>query len=351
MSFIDLRSDTVTRPTAAMRAAMAEAAVGDDVFGDDPTVIALESRAATLLGKDAGVFVPSGVMANQIAVRLHARPGEEAIVHACCHIYNYEGGAAAALSGVTLRPLASRDGTLDPAEVAANIHGSSDAHLAVTRLVAFENTHNACGGVVVPQANILAVATVARAHALALHLDGARLLNASVATGLTPAELALPFDTVSLCLSKGLGAPVGSVLVGSREAIARARRTRKLFGGGMRQSGILAAAGLYALEHNVKRLFEDHKRAWRLAEAIAAVPGLVCNLDNVQTNLVFFDIAADHPRMKVPTEGRVKLTEELKARGVLVAGGPYRLRAVTHLDIDDAAIDRAVAALQAVMAG
>ena len=349
MSVIDLRSDTVTRPTPAMRAAMAEAPVGDDVFGDDPSVIALEARVASLLGKEAGLFVPSGVMANQIAVRLHVRPGEEAIVHAGCHIYNYEGGAAAALSGVSLRPLASADGTLDPAEVAANVHGSADPHLAVTRLVAFENTHNACGGVVVPQANILAVAAVARAHALALHLDGARLMNASVATGVPAAELAAPFDTVSLCLSKGLGAPVGSVLVGTREAMARARRTRKLFGGGMRQAGILAAAGLYALEHHVARLFEDHKRAWRLAEAIAAIPGLVCNLDAVQTNLVFFDFAADHPAMRAPLEARQKLIADLRDRGVLIAGGPYRLRAVTHLDVDDAGIDRAVTVLKQLL--
>ncbi len=350
MSVIDLRSDTVTRPTVGMRAAMAEATVGDDVFGDDPTVHALEARVAGILGKEAGIFVPSGVMANQIAVRLHARPGEEALVHAGCHIYNYEGGAAAALSGVTLRPLNSADGSLNPAEVLANVHGSADPHLAVTRLIAFENTHNACGGTVVPQANILAVAAVARAHSLALHLDGARLMNASVASGVTPADLAAPFDTISLCLSKGLGAPVGSVLVGSKEAMARARRVRKLFGGGMRQAGILAAAGLYALDHHVVRLYEDHRRAWRLAGAIAAIPGLICNLDAVQTNLVFFDIAPDHPRMAVPMEARVKLIEELRERGVLLAGGPYRLRAVTHLDVDDAGVDRAIEVLRALMA-
>ena len=350
MSVIDLRSDTVTRPTVAMRAAMADALVGDDVFGDDPTVIELEARVASLLGKEAGIFVPSGVMANQIAVRLHVRPGEEAIVHAGCHIYNYEGGAAAALSGVSLRPLASADGSLDPAEVLRNVHGAADPHLAVTRMVAFENTHNFCGGTVVPQANILAVAAVARAHGLAMHLDGARLMNASVASGTRAVELAAPFDTVSLCLSKGLGAPVGSVLVGSRDAIARARRIRKLFGGGMRQVGILAAAGLYALDHHVARLYDDHRRAFHLATAIAETPGLVCNLENVQTNLVFFDIAADHPRMQAPMEARTKLIAELHEKGVLLAGGPYRLRAVTHLDVDDAGIERAIAALRIVMA-
>ena len=350
MSVIDLRSDTVTRPTTAMRAAMASAPVGDDVFGDDPSVIALEARVAALLGKAAAIYVPSGVMANQIAVRLHARPGEEAIVHAGCHIYNYEGGAAAALSGVSLRPIRSDDGTLDPDEVRANIHGAADPHLAVTTMLAFENTHNACGGVIVPQDHILDIAAIARAHGLALHLDGARLMNASVASGVSAAELAAPFDTISLCLSKGLGAPVGSVLAGSQEDIQRARRTRKLFGGGMRQSGIVAAAGLYALEHHVARLADDHRRARHLAEAITAIPGLVCNLAAVQTNLVFFDIAPDHPRMAVPATARTQLTAELRDRGVLIAGGPYRLRAVTHLDVHDAGIEHAIAVLRAVMA-
>jgi threonine aldolase len=216
-------------------------------------------------------------------------------------------------------------------------------------LVAFENTHNACGGTVVPQSNIEAVAAVARAHGIALHLDGARLMNASIASGTSPAALAAPFDTVSLCLSKGLGAPVGSLLAGSRDAISRARRTRKLFGGGMRQAGILAAAGLHALDHHVARLYDDHRRAWRLAEGIAAIPGLVCNLDAVQTNLVFFDIAPDHKRMRVPLEARTQLIAELKEQGVLLAGGPYRLRAVTHLDVDDAGIDRALQVLRALI--
>ena len=345
MTTIDLRSDTVTRPTAAMRAAMAAAAVGDDVFGDDPSVIALEQRVAALLAKEAGLFVPSGVMANQIAVRLHARPGQEAIVHAGCHIYNYEGGAAAALSGVTLRPLGSPDGTLPPDEVRLHIHGSADPHLAVTRLIAFENTHNACGGAIVPQANVLAVAAIARAAGLALHLDGARLLNAAVASATAAADLAQPFDTVSLCLSKGLGAPVGSVLAGPAGLIAEARRIRKLFGGGMRQAGVLAAAGLHALEHHVLRLADDHRRARRLAEVIARTAGLTCNLGQVQTNLVYFDITPDHPAMRQPTDARLRLTAALRERGLLVAGGPLRLRAVTHLDVGDADIDHAAAIL------
>jgi threonine aldolase len=350
MSVIDLRSDTVTRPTVPMREAMLAAPVGDDVFGDDPSVLALETRVATLLGKEAAIYVPSGVMANQIAVRLHVNPGEEAIVHSGCHIYNYEGGAAAALSGVSLRPLPSADGSLDPAEVRANLHGAADPHLAVTRMIAFENTHNACGGVIVPQGNILDVAAIAREHGLAMHLDGARLMNAVVASGVPALELAAPFDTISLCLSKGLGAPVGSVLAGPKSAILRARRFRKLFGGGMRQSGILAAAGLHALDHHVARLAHDHRRARHLAEAIAAIPGLVCDLASVQTNLVFFDIAPDHPRMVVPTVARTQLIAELRDRGVLLAGGPYRLRAVTHLDVHDAGLEQAIAALKAVMA-
>lgn len=349
MTMTDLRSDTVTRPTPAMRQAMATAVVGDDVFGDDPTLLALEQKVAELLGKEAALFVPSGVMANQIAVRLHARPGEEGIVHAGCHIFNYEGGAAAALSGVTLRPLASSDGTLNPAEVLANLHGQADPHLSVTRFIAFENTHNACGGTIVPQENIQQIHEIAQKHGLAMHLDGARLMNAVVATGRTAKELAQPFDTVSLCLSKGLGAPIGSVLAMPQSMHAQARRVRKLYGGGMRQAGILAAAGIYALDHHVTRLADDHRRARTLASDIAALPGLRCDVAKMQTNLVFFDLAPDHPWMQNPPEARVRLTAELKARGVLIAGGPYRLRAVTHLDVDDAGIQRSLTALREIV--
>lgn len=343
---VDLRSDTVTRPTPAMREAMVTAPLGDDVFGDDPTVLALELRVATLLGKEAALFVPSGVMANQTAVRLHARPGEEGIVHAACHILNYEGGAAAALSGVSLRAVDSADGTLDPQVVEKLVHGAEDPHLAVTKFIALENTHNFCGGVVVPQSNVWALAALARQYGLAFHLDGARLMNAAVATGLRPQELAAPFDTVSLCLSKGLGAPVGSVLAMPRSMHAQARRIRKLFGGGMRQVGVLAAAGLHALDHHVTRLQDDHRRARQLAHAIAETPGLVCDMAKVQTNLVFFDLAADHPWMHAPLEARTRFIAALRADGVLLAGGPYRLRAVTHLDVDDAGVERAIAAIR-----
>lgn len=350
MSIVDLRSDTVTRPTAAMRAAMAAAEVGDDVFGDDPTVLALQAEAAQLLGKEAALFVPSGTMANQLAVRVHCAAGHEAIVHGACHIFNYEGGAAAALSGVQLRPLDSADGTFDLARLAQAIHGSSDPHLAPTRLICMENTHNACGGVVVDAAHVRDVATLARQHGLAMHLDGARLANAAVATSTTLHDLAAPFDTVSLCLSKGLGAPVGSLLAGPQPLIDQARHWRKRFGGGMRQAGILAAAGLYALHHHVERLADDHRRARRLAEGMAAIDGIVVDVGNIQTNLVFFDLDRRHPLGLLGAAGRKQLVQRLAADGVWVTAGTYRLRAVTHLDVDDASIERALASLTAAVA-
>lgn len=339
---VDLRSDTVTRPTAAMREAMRLAPVGDDVFGDDPTAIALEQRVAALLGKPAALFVPSGTMANQLAVRVHCRPGDEAIVHRACHILNHEGGAAAALSGVTLRPLDSADGSLDPAAVQAALQLDDDPHHAPTALVALENTHNGCGGVVVPQGNAEALAALLRPLGVKLHLDGARLANAAVASGRSLAELAAPFDSATLCLSKGLGAPIGSLLAGPVGFIAEARRWRKRFGGGMRQVGILAAAGLHALDHHVARLADDHRRARRLAEAIAANPQLTVELARVQTNLVYFDVAAAAPGELAAQ--RIAVVEQLRARGVRITGGASRLRAVTHLDVDDAALDRAIAA-------
>jgi len=345
---IDLRSDTVTRPTPAMRTAMITAAVGDDVFGDDPTVRSLQERAAAWLGKEVALFVPSGTMANQLAVRVHCRPGDEAIVHSACHIHNFEGGAAAAISGVTLRTLSSPDGTLSPTEVAQHLHGDQDPHLSPTRLICFENTHNACGGVVVPQQNIRDVAEVARSQGVALHLDGARLANAAVASGADIADLAAPFDTVSLCFSKGLGAPVGSVLAGPKPLIDEAKRWRKRLGGGMRQAGILAAAGLHALDHHVERLADDHRRARVLATAIAETPGLTVNLASVQTNLVFFDLSPSHPLGRDLAAGRQEFIRRARSYGLLIAGGAHRLRAVTHLDVDDHAIARAVAILRKI---
>lgn len=341
---VDLRSDTVTRPTPAMRHAMATAAVGDDVFGDDPTVLELERLGAQLLGKEAAVYVPSGTMANQLAVRVQCQAGEEAVVHAGCHIFNYEGGAAAALSGVTLRPISSEDGALPLDLLASALHLEADNHLAPTRLICLENTNNACGGVVVPQDHVLQVAALARQHGISLHLDGARLANASVASGRAMAELAAPFDTVSLCLSKGLGAPIGSLLGGSQPLIAKARHWRKRLGGGMRQVGIVAAAGLHALHHHVERLADDHRRARRLAEAIAQTPNLAVNLAAVQSNIVYFDVAGGEPAK------RIALTRALRDQAIWVTGGAARLRAVVHLDVDDAGIERAIAALHAAAA-
>lgn len=344
----DLRSDTVTRPTAAMKAAMMDAPLGDDVFGDDPTVNALEARVAGLLGKEAGIFVPSGTMSNQLAVRVHTRFGDEVVCHEGCHIHNWESGAPAALWGVTVRAVGSPDGTLPIVGLEAAIRAGEDPHVANTRLVCLENTHNAAGGVVLPQEHVLAVAAVARGRGLALHLDGARLMNAAVASGVEARALAEPFDTVSLCLSKGLGAPVGSVLAGAAPLVGAARRWRKMLGGGMRQAGVIAAAGLYALEHNVGRLADDHRRARAFAEAAAALPGLGVDLPRVQTNLVFMTVDPAHPMGKADG-GSPALVERLRERGVLVSGRGQRVRAVFHLDVDDAGLDRAVEALRAAM--
>ena len=270
---IDLRSDTVTRPTPGMRRAMAEAEVGDDVFGDDPTIKALEQRTADLMGKEAAVFVPSGTMANQIAVGVHTRPGDEVLCGARSHVYVWEGGGMARLSGVTARTFEGDGGLMSLDDVRDAIR-PDDPHYVRTRLVCLENTHNRAGGRVHPMESVAAIARWARGHNLLMHLDGARLMNAVVASGRPAREWAQHFDTVSICFSKGLGAPVGSALAGSGEAIRRARRLRKLFGGGMRQAGILAAAALYALEHHVDRLAEDHANARLLAGRVRGHRGL-----------------------------------------------------------------------------
>lgn len=345
---VDLRSDTVTRPTAAMKAAMMEAPLGDDVFGDDPTVAALEARVALLLGKEAGLFVPSGTMSNQLAVRVHTRAGDEIVAHEGCHIHNYESGAPAALWGVTVRAIGSADGTLPAEALAAAIRQTDDPHIANTRLVCLENTHNGAGGVVLPQGHVEAVAAVARSRGLALHLDGARLMNAAVATGVAAAELASPFDTVSLCLSKGLGAPVGSVLAGPAGLIRAARRWRKMLGGGMRQAGIIAAAGLWAIDHHVERLADDHRRARALAKAVVGLPGIAVDLASVQTNIIYMKVDPAHP-MGADEGGAPALVGRLRDRGLLVTGRGARVRAVLHLDADDAGVDRAIAGLRALM--
>ncbi len=331
---IDLRSDTVTRPTPAMRAAMHAAEVGDDVFHEDPTVNRLEEHVAQRLGKEAALFVPSGTMSNQIAVKVHTQPGDELLCDVNCHIYNYEAGGPAVLSGVTCHTLAGDDGILDVSQLEDQVR-PDDAHQVRTRLVCLENTHNRGGGRVYPFEKIQAIHAWTRKHGLILHLDGARLWNAVVATGIAANEWAEMFDTVSVCFSKGLGAPVGSALAGPREFVARARRIRKLFGGGMRQAGVLAAAALYALDHHVERLAEDHRHAQLIARAIADTPGLELTPPEVETNLIWFRVDRGLGTAK-------DVAAALRERGVLVhAAGPQRLRACTHLDVSAAQAERA----------
>jgi threonine aldolase len=339
---VDLRSDTFTKPTAAMRAAMAAAEVGDDVWGDDPTARRLEERAAELLGKPAALFVPSGTMANQIALLLHCRPGDEVIVGRGAHTRLYESGAGAAWAGVQFAEAGGADGTFTADDVDAAAL-PADRNLPRTRLVAVENTHNRGGGRVWPRAQLDAVAARARAGGYALHLDGARIWNAAVASGISERVLAAPFDTVSACFSKGLGAPVGSVIAGGGDDVERARRFRKMLGGGMRQVGILCAGALYALEHHRDRLADDHANARRFAAGLARVAGLNVDPARVETNIVIFEVTA---------VSAVELARRTEASGVrLHAIAPTRLRAVTHLDVDAAGIDRAIAAVRAALAG
>lgn len=333
---VDLRSDTVTKPSAPMRTAMASAEVGDDVYGEDPTTRTLEERSAELLGKQAAMFVTSGTAANQIALMLHCRAGDEVIVGDGAHNYFYECGAGAALAGVQFA--VAGQGGLFTAEEADAVSKPRAYYLPRTRLVSVENTHNRAGGRVFPQREIQRICAFAAARGFATHLDGARLWNAAVATGLSMSELAAPFDTVSVCFSKGLGAPVGSVLLGTRAAIEEARRFRKMLGGGMRQVGIIAAGALYALNHNVKRIGDDHRRAKTLAAAIAELPNATCDTNAVETNIVNFDVhKADDWVL------------ELQAHGLLLnAIDPGRIRAVTHLDIGDEELSFAIDALRQV---
>ncbi len=340
---IDLRSDTVTRPSAEMRRVMAEAEVGDDVHGDDPTVIRLQEHAAGLLGKEAGLYFPSGTMCNQAAIRALTRRGDEVFIHAQAHIMFYEQGATS-LSSVVLRCFDSPDGTLDLEKMEEYLHTDADVHFAPTRLVCLENTHTHCGGAILAFEHLEAVRAFCDRHGLKLHLDGARLGNAVVATGISFAGYAALCDTVSICLSKGLGAPVGSVLVGDAPTIALARRARKIYGGGMRQAGIIAAGGLYALEHNVARLADDHRRARTLAEGLAAVAGLDVDLDRVQTNMVF----AGTRGSGLPA---AEVVARLREHGVLaLAEATWNLRFVTHLDVGDAGIETAIAAVRHAVA-
>jgi threonine aldolase len=332
---VDLRSDTVTRPTPSMRKAMAMAEVGDDVYGEDPTVRVLEEEAAAAAGFPASLFVPTGTMGNQIAVQLLARRGTEAIVEADSHVYNYELAAMAAWAGVLPRVLAGRRGVLDAAAVERECRPKPYYDAPVTLLL-LENTHNHAGGTVLRGADKEALLAAARRHGVPAHLDGARLLNAAVALGTTPAEVARGFDTAMFCLSKGLGAPIGSMLCGSKEFIVEARVARKRLGGGMRQVGVLAAAGLVALRENAPRLPEDHARARRLALGLAAVAGFHVDAPAVETNIVIAEVD--------PAERAESVLDGLKASGVLAGMmGHGRIRFVTHYDVDDAGIERAIA--------
>lgn len=340
MPTIDLRSDTVTQPTRSMREAMMNASLGDDVLGDDSAVQTLERKIAAMLGKDAALFVPSGTMANQLAIRCHCESGDEIIAHGESHIIHYETGAPAAISGCMIRPLDGPRGLFDAQSVHAAVR-NRDIHSPYSRLLVVENTHNRGGGSVWPLAQFRAVCKAAREHELLVHIDGARLMNACVSAGYSPREFVESADTVSVCFSKALGAPVGSALVGPQPLIDRARRFRKMFGGGMRQSGFLAAAAIYALDNHIERLAQDHDRARQLAARIATIAGLTVNppLASIESNMVFFDVAESLGDART-------LCERLRAEGVLmIPMGPRRVRAVLHLDVPGDVVERAADAL------
>lgn len=340
---IDLRSDTVTRPTQAMRRAMAEAEVGDDVYGEDPTVNRLEARAAEVFCKEAALFVPTGTMGNTIAIKLHTRHGEEVICDARAHVLNYELSMMAWFAGCVARPIPTEDGLLDWERVRAELRPLGP-HWAPTGLVEIENTHNMAGGTVYPVARIAEICDGAHAHGVKVHMDGARIFNAAVACGASVAELSAKCDTVMFCLSKGLGAPVGSMLVGTSGDMARARLYRKRLGGGMRQAGVLAAAGWIALEQMPARLAQDHSNARRMAEGLANIPGIQVDANKVQTNIVIFDVSGT---------GRTsaEISARLKERGVLINGvNPRCMRLVTHLDVTAADCERALGHIEEAVA-
>jgi threonine aldolase len=342
VTLVDLRSDTVTRPTDAMRAAMVAADVGDDVYGEDPTVIRLEERVADAFGHEAALFVPSGTLGNQLAIRLLVPPSEELLLDADAHVVSYEGGGAAQHGGVQTRTIVSARGLLEPAAVAEQLRPAGWGTVP-TRAVAVEQTHNRGGGAVYPLSTLEALREVARGGGAALHCDGARIWNAHVATGVPLATYGGLFDTMSVCFSKGLGAPVGSAVLLPANAVPEARAIRRRLGGGWRQGGILAAAALYALEHHVERLADDHARARRLAEVCADLAPDTVDPALVETNIVALDLT------KHPLDART-LAERAKTEGLLVSVvGERRVRMVTHLDADDAAVEKAVAALRAVL--
>jgi len=340
--FIDLRSDTVTKPTPAMRKVMAEAEVGDDVFGEDPTVNILQEKVAKLLGKEAALFVPSGTMANQLSIKSHTQPGDEVIIESSSHPYNFEGGAGAAISGIQFRCLQGVRGTLEPSQIEEAIR-PADHHFPVTRLVCLENTHNRGGGSILPLEKMAEIYRLVKSKELLVHLDGARLWNACVATGIKPYEYAQWADSVSVCLSKGLGAPVGSLVAGSKPFIDRVHRFRKMLGGGMRQAGIIAAAGIYALDHHLERLQEDHQNAKRLAVGLKEFKGVSIDPRHVETNIVIFDLTGTAIRS-------AQLAEAMKKEGVLIhAISKTQIRLVTHLDVTDKDIEKTLKAFEKIL--
>ena len=339
---IDLRSDTVTQPTEGMLDAMSKAVVGDDVLGDDPTVIELQNKAAKILGKEAGLYVPSGTMSNIVATRTHTSPGDEIVTEAHSHVYRYEGGAFAALSGCSVALVDGENGIMTPEQVSSSIRKAegSLSHYPNGSLVCVENTAQGGGGTVYSQETLDEICKVAREKDCKLHMDGARLFNAVAASGTDPARMVRDFDTISICLSKGLGAPVGSVLVGSKDDLAQAHRWRKMFGGGMRQAGTIASAGIYALENNIERLSEDHRRAKIFAEAVAEMPKFSINVENVQSNIVFIGVG------KGNTESTI---EQLSTYGVdILSTDDSTIRAVFHLHITDEDLEKAIEAFAKV---
>jgi threonine aldolase len=342
---IDLRTDTITQPTPGMRRAIAEAVVGDEQKREDPTVTALEERGAALLGHEEAVFVPTATMANQIALRALTEPGDEVIGDGHAHIFRYELGGPAVHSGLVMKPIVTADGRFTATQVRELVNPPADLHMAPTRVVTVENTHNGGGGRVWPLAHVREVTAEARAHGLSTHLDGARLLNAVVAGGTPAADYGREFDTVSLCLSKGLGCPLGALVAGSHERMAKARRLKHLFGGAMRQAGIVAAAGVYALDHHVERLADDHRNARRLAEGLVDA-GMPVDLGQVETNFVLLDVGA----LGVGADDAVA---RLRAEGVLLSFAAEHdvLRAVTHLDVTAEEVEQAVERIPRALTG
>ena len=337
---LDLRSDTVTRPPPSMRRAMFEAELGDDVYRDDPTVIALEEKAAAMLGKQAGLLVTSGTQGNLVSLLSQAGRGDQVLIGDKSHIYKYEAGAASVLGGLFLHPLTNRDdGTLDPDDILGGVSPRDD-HFAPTRLLAIENTHNVAGGKPLDTAQTERMADIAHWKGLKVHLDGARLFNAAVVLNQAAADLAAPADSLSFCLSKGLSCPVGSLVVGESDFIEEARRWRKMLGGGMRQAGVIAAAGIYALDHMIERLAEDHENARRLAHGLAEVQGIILDPETVHTNIIFFSIEANKSR---------ELAKGLRTRGILIDSEKKLVRMVTHYGISREDIDYLLKSVSEVM--